>query len=281
MFRKLLKYDNRSLRKFLLPIYGISIIASFVMGMMQWIITLFDSDSGTTMPIVLALLAEMLMSVASLLIAAAAYGTVIVLAYRYHQSINTDEGYLTFTLPVKVKSLVWAKLLSGFLWMLAGFGVTLLNGVIVLLWTLPSMLEESYFFGMVTFNDVLTFIGDVLAEIFSQVEYVLLIVTILLLVLAWVVWYLCIIYLSLSLGGVIAQKRKGLAGIGMYFAMNFVSSFVLFFVMIIGAIVSVATWDSVWGVTLWLAICAVCMLVLSYVLVIINRYLLKNKLNLQ
>lgn len=275
MFRKLMKYDNRSLKKLLLPIYGISAAASFVVGLMQWLLTLFDSET-ISMPFIIELAAEMLSGFSSLFVGASLYGTVIVLAYRYHKNFNTDEGYLTFTLPVKVDSLIWSKTLSGLLWMLAGIGATVVNALIILLWLIPEILKMSG----ITFSNYLSHIGRWFARNLASPESWALLIVIVLVVLAWIVWYLGIIFLSLSIGGVIAQKHKGAAGIGMYLVLNFVSSFVLFFVMIIGAVMSAGAWDSTWGLIIWLALCALFVAVLSYLLVVINRRLLKNKLNL-
>ncbi len=279
MFRKLMKYDNRSLRKLLLPIYGVSAAASFVVGLMGWLLTLFDSES-ISMPFIIEIAAEMLSGFSSLLVGAALYGTVIILAYRYHRNFNTDEGYLTFTLPVKVDSLIWSKLLSGLVWMLAGIGVTVVNVIIIFLWSIPEILETSYLYEVYTLADYIAHVGKGFAMFFKSPDSWALLIVILLVGLTWIVWYLGIIFLSLSIGGVIAQKHKGAAGIGMYLVLNFVSSFVLFFVMIIGAVMSAGAWDSTWGLIIWLALCAIFVAALSYLLVVINRHLLKNKLNL-
>lgn len=273
MLRKLMKYDNRSLRKALLPIYGISVIAATAVGLTQWLLTYLHSES-LEIPFIITLAMQMLSSFSSLLIGAASFGTVLVLAYRYHRSINTDEGYLTFTLPVKQKTIVWSKLFSGILWMLAGIGVTVVNIFIILLFDMLQSQSEGYFI-----TDTFKVLGEGLKHIFSKAEYIMQLASVLALGLAWVIWYLCIIYLSLSIGGVIAQKHKGAAGIGVYFILNFLSGIVFIFIMIFSSVLTVETdWASI---EIWLGICTLCMLLLSYLLIVINRNLLKKRLNLQ
>lgn len=43
--------------------------------------------------------------------------TLIFILMRYYKNFFTDEGYLTFTLPVTPHELLWTKLISGMIWL--------------------------------------------------------------------------------------------------------------------------------------------------------------------
>ena len=61
---------------------------------------------------------------------------------RFYKNFFTDEGYLTFTLPVKRSTLLLSKLTSGIIWMLASGAVVML-GIITMLTIAPSPNESS------------------------------------------------------------------------------------------------------------------------------------------
>ncbi len=52
--------------------------------------------------------------------------TVVLLVKRFHQNLLTDEGYLSFTLPVTTHHLVLSKLLTAAIWLMATVLVLLL-----------------------------------------------------------------------------------------------------------------------------------------------------------
>jgi len=65
-----------------------------------------------------SILSQISFSVYVLLIMAAGFITLIYLLIRFYKSMFTDEGYLTFTLPVKPATLLNGKVLVAFCWMI-------------------------------------------------------------------------------------------------------------------------------------------------------------------
>lgn len=59
------------------------------------------------------------------------FSTVLMIK-RFHQNFLTDEGYLMFTLPVSVHSLLWSKLITAALFFLFTFAAELLALAIVI-----------------------------------------------------------------------------------------------------------------------------------------------------
>ena len=67
--------------------------------------------------------------------------TQVLLSIRLYTNFYSDEGYLTFTLPVKRSTLLKAKIYSGFLFELLT-AVTILTSIIIILVMVPSEYKE-------------------------------------------------------------------------------------------------------------------------------------------
>lgn len=131
---------------------------------------------------------------------------------RYYKNFYSDEGYLTFTLPVKRVSLLNSKILSNFIFM----AMTLL----VLFFDIYLMLV----IGLQHFNADL---GVVLAETLQELKEIWngyitsnLIIGFFALIFSSLM-SINMAYLSITIGSIIAKKHKVLAAIGIYYAINF------------------------------------------------------------
>ena len=60
------------------------------------------------------------------------FGTMLLIAARFYTNLFTDEGYLTWTIPVSPIQQLWGKLLSGSIWYALGILFTGLSFVILL-----------------------------------------------------------------------------------------------------------------------------------------------------
>ena len=183
MFKKCLKYDLQALRKIwliaaavMLPISLLGGFGSFlyINGMVN--VTAFESAGEMTVLQVLTIL-SMLMGMFAMMIVIYAIaifsgGTTIMLAIRYYTHFFTDQGYLTFTLPVKRSTQFWSKTVSGMLYLLgtaivnafaalcifAGFAIPLLANPEV-----SAELGFSDLFGVVTSGDIIGVLYAVIA----------------------------------------------------------------------------------------------------------------------
>ncbi len=61
----------------------------------------------------------------------------ILVYVRYYKHFFSDEGYLTFTLPVKRRTLFTSKVISGFIWQVVT-GVTIFISVLIMLCFMPA-----------------------------------------------------------------------------------------------------------------------------------------------
>ncbi len=109
MLRKLIKHEFRATARTMVPLFLILLavtVCAFVS--VRFLTAGFASIiSGSFMFLfVLAIIATLVMSF-------------VLMIQRFHSSFLTDEGYLMFTLPVSVHSLVWSKLIVSTVWFIA------------------------------------------------------------------------------------------------------------------------------------------------------------------
>ena len=142
MFKKCLKYDLRAFGKIWLIAAAVVLVVSILGGIgfgsmftasatmdaleMQEI-EMSDLDSALlTVRMMLGIISYMIL-IYSLVIFTA--GTAIMLYVHYYRKFFTDQGYLTFTLPVKRSTIFWAKTTSAYIYNLGAIAVTSIMGV--------------------------------------------------------------------------------------------------------------------------------------------------------
>ena len=113
MLSKLIKYDFKALSRVLWPTMAAVVGATLIAALCF----LFDSrtignaDSGL-IQVIAAILAAIMM----LAIIAASFLVFFVICAHFYRNLMTDQGYLTFTLPVKTTEILWSKLITAMLW---------------------------------------------------------------------------------------------------------------------------------------------------------------------
>ena len=199
----------------------------------------------------------------------------LLVMYRYYKNFFTDEGYLTFTLPVTENKLLMGKSISGTiaymgtavvaLILLAIFGWFALYFQIGWEGTWRDISRFAYEF----FNDIGTYAGLYLIEF-------------ILLGIASCIFNVQLGYISITIGSVIAKKNKLLAGIGMFFAISMALSIATNILGTVGLI------NIDWGgglspdayIAIALGLVVVFLLGLSVLCYFLNLELLKKRLNL-
>lgn len=200
---------------------------------------------------------------------------------RFYKHLFTDEGYLTFTLPVKRHQILSSKLISGFVCGLLTILVGITDAAIIILTTFrKDIFVEGWFDKLVSFikeiiaEDGLLYLITFLAEV--------LLIGILVLILGVLFTYLCITF-----AGAISKKSKLASAILIYYGASSVSSIFMYMFYFFG-ISSLFEWidslpnediqDTILLVILWFVILFVSMLcTVAYTL---NYRLLDRKLNL-
>jgi hypothetical protein len=121
MLGKLLKYEIKATARTFLPIYGLIFLLAIV-NKLIWKVNTQNFD----IPRMIS------MSVYVMLIVAAFVITLVVTVQRFNKNLLGDEGYLSFTLPVKTHSHIDAKMISTLLWSFLSVLVTAISVFIFL-----------------------------------------------------------------------------------------------------------------------------------------------------
>ena len=225
MLAKLLKHDNRAIFKY----WWIAAVSSLFVAAFDGLCIRISSVSYTTheslvnlatLGIVFANLALMMFPIL----------TEVLIVIRFYKHFFTDEGYLTFTLPVKKTSLLNSKLLSALLFIFASSMILVFDYFIVF-----AICDPEFVFSADFWNDL----GDIFSEIYGYLGVHGAVYTILGIAIFFVAMLMQVlfIFLCITLAAVVAKKHKVLAAIGIYYGANVVSSFIMQLFSIFGLFV--------------------------------------------
>ena len=218
MLRKLFKHDFYALSRLLIPT-NLAVLVATIFASLGFAYTIRNSFGGATEGVffdMLQIIVTLLMGLMFVAIFAAYFFIAFVIFHRFYSHFIGNEGYLTFTLPVKTSQLLWSKILSAMLWLIISAVVGIICFFLFILFGTAEI-------GIINV-DVLRVIGEgfaALREIYVGEITVFIILTVIVSVVGSVSGILQI-YLSLVMGGVVSQKHKLAAGIGFYFLLNLV-----------------------------------------------------------
>lgn len=218
MLRKLIKYDIKAVA----PIW--CLMAVVVAGMAVFgsavarvsIETMERVDIFSLLPVFGMLLAGL----CAVVVVSSPFVTMFLIYWRFYKNFFTDEGYLTFTLPVSRRQLMLSKVINAMIWMSA-------HGVLLAFCLLIACLMVPPTFGNGLFNTVIfEGIGTALRGLW-EIGGAWTIVWTLEILLTFVVATLFSVgcfHLCITIGSVVAKKAKLLAAIGIYYLSNMVIS---------------------------------------------------------
>lgn len=215
MFSKLLKHDSRAIFKYWWIGALVSMCISVLGGMC---IQVVDVDYTKYNMITTLAGIGIFFSVVGIMLLP--LFTEIILLVRYYKNFFTDEGYLTFTLPVKKTSLLDSKLLSALIFNAVS---TLIMGVDVFIMLAVGIPQQ--FFDVGVWREFFSVIGDVFRVLGGySIGYIILGILILL---AVSVAQTLFIFACLTLASSIVKKHKILLTIGIYYGASIALSIVL------------------------------------------------------
>ena len=275
MLSKLLKYDLRALFKYWWIVALSSVCLTFVGGISLKIFLYPTTNANTPLVTVLAFFG-LIVTVIGL--SAFLMATEIFIYVRFYQNLFSDEGYLTFTLPVRRRDILNSKIISGlivnFLTVILLFAEILV--IIIIGIDQPTLYVWSESIGMFL-RGTLELLGA-----WSAVYIIEALVGILLIVTAgYLLTLICITFAA-----VVAKKHKVIAAIAFYYITNAVISFIsqmgLMFgsVSLAGILEGIPT-DSHFAVLSLMALSLVLSVgAIALALYSVEHYLLDRKLNL-
>lgn len=215
MLKKLLKYDFQSVFKYWWIAAVSSFVLSFVGGGCVSLLTGKKELPDLLYPfIIFALILVILSFVVFYLL------TVIFVFVRFYRNFFTDEGYLTFTLPVTRAQLLNSKLIMSVVMLFITFLVFIVEILIVVCIGFPDTFFAPEFWQELSKDIELLWDncgGYLIAYVLES-----LILFVLLLVFSTLFLFCCITFAS-----IITRKAKVLAAIGIYYVANSIFSFVV------------------------------------------------------
>lgn len=268
MLKKLLKYDFIAVYRY----WWIAALVSFVLSlcgggcMLIWdvekelpqivyIVTIFI--------FVLVILSYVVFSILSL----------ILVFTRFYKNFFTDEGYLTFTLPVKRSSLLNSKLI-------VGITTSLITGL-VCIFNILCMICIGL--GKYIFNP--DFMDSLLEGIYRFVTDIgwylpVYIVEILTIIILSITFSTLLLFFCITFASIITKKAKVITAIGIYYLVNSIISFVTQIFTIFGASIFTGVLDSKAATSMLLLTLLLFIAMFCAMLYTLEYWLIDRKLNL-
>lgn len=218
--RKLLKYDFKEIFK-IWWIATVAAIATSALGAMclRVLLEMVETNTVDSLPMTLIMISCVL-GIAASYFALIAYSVVVLffIMKRFYCHLFTDEGYLTFTLPVKRSALLGSKLLTAFF-------VNAMSTVIELL-CLGFYLAALFSYSPFIRHELLQALQDMFGELALVTNGFLpvYIAEFVLYLLASSLFGTLFGFLCITIGSIVAKRQKILASIGIYYAGNVVVS---------------------------------------------------------
>lgn len=228
MFAKLLKHEWRSTREMLGILCLISLGASLLGGLTMCY--LFYSSTHTDVGNdILAIISVLFMMAAMIALAVVGVAAVVVYMGRFYKSRFTDEGYLTFTLPVNTHQNLLASLVNTAVGMVL---MTLVICVCGVLWLAIA------FAGVEGFYQTLGLHGqelwqrgwEAVRELLGQIPGTVLVKGVLS-SLTGAINSLVMLMLAVTVGSLIAKKHKILAAVAVFYGIHVLISIATAFLM--------------------------------------------------
>ncbi len=274
MLGKLLKYDMRYVSRIMVVVYIIALSVSLLISGLIFLSFKVEEVS---------ILLLMSLPMAFLALAAVSVSGLIMIAIRTYKNLYSDEGYLTFTLPVTGDDIIWCKVILYIVWQLLGMIVAAVCVAIPILVAVlcagDGMIDTvKYFFDYICFyiKDTIGFVGNsfnVLA-IVSAIYYLISFIS-----------APVIIIFSFSVGQ-FAKKHRILMAVAVYYAYSVVASTIYTIVEVIliefssDAFYASSANLALTELTLFYAIVSAISLVLTSVCYLFTKNIMANKLNL-
>lgn len=274
MLKKLLKYDYKAVFKYWWIAAVSSLILAFGGGGCLYLL-----NAEKELPEPLNILATLALVLFILSFAVFSVFSFILIFARFYKNFYTDEGYLTFTLPVTRLQLLNSKLIMS---------------VVTLLATTLVYIVELFIVLMVGFADV-SFtkefwmeIGNWIAELWQVLEgyMIVYILEIILIGIVCMVFSTLFLFCCITFASIIAKKIKLFAAIGIYYVANSIFSFVvqMFYVFGFPGIMTQMeglTKDSVLLVLALVGFGLICFIgIFCSILYILQYWMMDRKLNL-
>ncbi len=222
MLLKLFKHEWNATRKTMglltIAALGIGLLATVALRVLIAIVLEMSADKPL-MGLAVAALALFLMA-CFLALCAYVLAVQLMLLFRFYKNKFTDEGYLTFTLPVSVKDIFWSSLLNMLLWQIISIAVLLvIGGVFISFGTATKGVINTELLQI--FGEIFKILLDIpWSQLFGTWQTVAIVVFYVLILLIAPFYSAIVPMTCITWGAVLAKKHKLLTAFGVYYGLN-------------------------------------------------------------
>lgn len=214
MFAKLLKYDCRSVFKY----WWVAALTSLPVSLFGGLCIQIAKVENTHYALIqgLSILGIVLVVLALLVLPVL---TEILIIMRFYKHFFTDEGYLTFTLPVKRSTLIHSKLLTAMLFSLVSGVIVVVDVLLMLAVGIPEDMFDPR-----TWHSL----WEALTDFYNTVGGfgALYTLQILLILLVGMLLSILTVFVCITLANMVTKRHKVLTAIAFYYGLSAVSSVV-------------------------------------------------------
>lgn len=214
MLKKLLKYDFKSVLKY----WWIAALSSFALSFVGGgCITVLNFDRElpqivypfTIIALILVILSFVVFSVLS----------IILVFTRFYKNFFTDEGYLTFTLPVKRIQLLNSKLIMSVSTILITGAVCIINALVMICIGFSDEVFSKTFW-----QPIIEVLNIAIDEV--GIYIIVYLLEALILIVLSVTFSSLFLFCCITIASIITKKAKVITAIGIYYIANGIFSFV-------------------------------------------------------
>ena len=223
MLGKLLKYDMRSVGRFwwiaMLTMVGMSFCAAGSLRVYREILVRPEPPDYY----VFQMLAYVLFLLSVVAIGLCMIVVAILIFVRYFKHLFTDEGYLTFTLPVSRKQIFLSKMLNALIWICLSGIILAFCALLIYLISIPTRGE-----GLLALDIIEDCLKGIARE-FEQRGFWMIVqfVILNLISVAWIALSVSVVYFCITFGATVVKRAKVVVGIGTYYLLNVISNVVM------------------------------------------------------
>ncbi|MBQ9085690.1 MAG: hypothetical protein IJY47_00725 [Clostridia bacterium] len=231
MFGKLLKYDMKAIGRFwwilAVSVLGLSVAGSFALRLLL-------SNFNNEVFVLFNILAVLFLVICIFGMIASVSVIQIFVYIRFYKHFFSDEGYLTFTLPVSRMKLLTSKTVNALIWsLLQG---ALLTVCVLIFCIISPPAEGGFLINPVVFETI----GALFAQVWESIGAWVIVYFLegMVLVVGLQLFTISLTHFCITVGAVIAKKHKVLTAIGIYYLASMVLSFVsqIFFSLAVGGL---------------------------------------------
>lgn len=214
MLKKMLHYDFKAILKF----WWIGLLSTLILSLGAGLCgSLLTSEKD--FPDIINIMSTFVIVIAVISLFAFLFMTSIMIYVRYYKNLFSDEGYLTFTLPLKRSQVLNSKFISGLI-------MSLLTMFAVAIETVIGLCIAFYrdIFNKQFYNEIKVVIEEISKEKAFD-ELITMFALILIIVVTVYAASLLFTFLCITVGSVITRKNKVATAIGIYYGATAVLTF--------------------------------------------------------